>query len=59
MTKLLHQEAVILETLMRNPHPNIVHNHGCLIKHRRIVDLVLERYTLDTWGTVENKHGRF
>jgi serine/threonine protein kinase len=44
MSKLLLQEAEILELLERSPHPNIVRYHGCLIKRGRIVGLVLDRY---------------
>ena len=44
LPKLLLQEAEIMERLMRNPHPNIIRYHGCLIKRGRIVGLVLDRY---------------
>ena len=43
LPKLLLQEAEIMELLMRNPHPNIIHYHNCLIKRGRIVGLVLDR----------------
>jgi serine/threonine protein kinase len=49
MSELLLQEAEILELLKRNPHPNIVRYHGCLIKRGHVVGLVLDRFpaTLD------------
>ena len=46
LSKLLLQEAEILELLMSHPHPNIVRYHGCLIERGRIVGLVLDRYSL-------------
>ncbi|KXT03891.1 hypothetical protein AC579_6237 [Pseudocercospora musae] len=37
------EEARILEYLKQHPHPNIVPYHGCVIKHGRIVGIVLKR----------------
>jgi serine/threonine protein kinase len=44
LQKLILQEANTMELLARNPHPNIVGYHGCLIKRDRIVGFVLDRY---------------
>ncbi|KAH7111045.1 serine/threonine-protein kinase-like protein [Dendryphion nanum] len=46
LPKLLLREAEIMETLMRNPHPNIVGYRGCKIERGLIVGLVLDRYPL-------------
>ena len=44
LTKLILNEAEVLEILKRNPHANIVGYHGCLVKQGRIIGLVLDRY---------------
>src|ERR1700760_801044 len=46
LQKLVLQEANTMELLARNPHPNIVGYHGCLIKRGRIVGFLLDRYPM-------------
>ncbi|KAL7619501.1 hypothetical protein AAE478_010041 [Parahypoxylon ruwenzoriense] len=44
---LLLEEAHILETLSRHPHPGIVGYHGCRVRRGVITGLVLDRHVSD------------
>jgi serine/threonine protein kinase len=55
LPKLLLQEAEIMELLLRNPHPNIIRYHGCLIRRGRIVGLVLDRYDMTLKQRLDRK----
>ncbi|KAF2726691.1 hypothetical protein EJ04DRAFT_480166 [Polyplosphaeria fusca] len=46
LPRLILQEVQILELLRRNPHPHIIHYHGCLIRRGLIVSIVLYRYPM-------------
>ncbi|KAF1919703.1 serine/threonine-protein kinase-like protein [Ampelomyces quisqualis] len=46
LPKLMLQEVQIFELLQHNPHPNIIHYHGCLIRRSRIVGIVLDRQSM-------------
>ncbi|KAI1124330.1 kinase-like domain-containing protein [Nemania abortiva] len=39
------EEAIIMEKLSQNPHPNIVRYHGCRIKRGRITAIMLEKHS--------------
>lgn len=41
------------EVIRRNPHPNIVRYHGCVVKRRRIIGMVLDRYAVTLHERVE------
>jgi serine/threonine protein kinase len=41
--RILLDEVNILEQLMRNPHPNIVSYHGCVVNRGRITGIALDR----------------
>jgi hypothetical protein len=47
LPKLVLEEAMTLELLLRNPHANIVRYHGCMIKRGRIVGFILDRYPMN------------
>ncbi|KAF2106474.1 serine/threonine-protein kinase-like protein, partial [Lophiotrema nucula] len=54
LPKLILQEVQILELLRRNPHPNVVRYHSCLIERGRVVGIVLERYPMTLKQRLEN-----
>lgn len=54
LPKLVLQEAMILEQLLKKPHPNIVRYRGCLIKRGRIVGIILDRYSMTLNQRLEN-----
>ncbi|KAM0420277.1 hypothetical protein ACHAPT_011938 [Fusarium lateritium] len=51
--KLVLDETLIMETLSKNPHPNIIHYQGCRVKRGRITGIVLDRHqtTLEQFAT--------
>jgi len=51
LSKLLLQEAEMLELLAQNQHPNLIRYHGCIVERGRIVGLVLDRHPT----TLENR----
>ncbi|KAK0270520.1 hypothetical protein LTR35_014056, partial [Friedmanniomyces endolithicus] len=46
ITRLLLEEARILESLKPNTHPNVVRCHGCMSKQGRIVGIALEKHDI-------------
>ncbi|OCL09394.1 hypothetical protein AOQ84DRAFT_291322 [Glonium stellatum] len=46
VAEMLLEEVKTLEFLMRNPHPNFVRYHGCIVRRDRITGLVLDRYPI-------------
>ncbi|TDZ33161.1 putative serine/threonine-protein kinase mkcB [Colletotrichum spinosum] len=42
--KLVLDEAEVMETLERNPHPNIIGYHGCRVRRNLITGIVLDRH---------------
>lgn len=55
LPKLLLQEAEIMQLLLRNPHPNTIRYQGCLIRRRRIVGLVLDRFDITLKQRLDRK----
>ncbi|KAI0101382.1 kinase-like domain-containing protein [Nemania sp. FL0031] len=41
---LVSAEAIIMETLSQNPHPNIIRYYGCRIKRGRITGILVEEH---------------
>lgn len=59
LSKLLLQEAEILELLTRNQHPNLIRYHGCIVERGRIIGLVLDRYSTTLENRLEDGAPRF
>lgn len=59
LPKLILHEAETMELLLRNPHPNIIRYHGCLIKRGRIVSLVLDRLPVTLQHRLEKNAQHF
>jgi serine/threonine protein kinase len=59
LPKLILHEAETMELLLRNPHPNIIRYHGCLIKRGRIVGLVLDRLPVTLQHRLEKNAQHF
>lgn len=52
--KLLLEEAVVLQLIMQNPHPNIVRYRGCTVRRGYITGLVVDRYPMTLDIRLEN-----
>ncbi|CAM1507433.1 Fc.00g070740.m01.CDS01 [Cosmosporella sp. VM-42] len=44
--KLVLDETLIMETLSKNPHPNIIHYKGCRVRRGRITGILLEQHEM-------------
>ncbi|KAK5988163.1 hypothetical protein PT974_12303 [Cladobotryum mycophilum] len=42
ITKSMMDETLIMEQISKNPHPHIVHYHGCHVRRGRITAIVIE-----------------
>jgi serine/threonine protein kinase len=42
--KLVLDETLIMETLAKNPHPNIIHYKGCRVRRGRITGIILAEH---------------
>jgi len=51
-------EARTLELIRRNPHPNIVHFAGCVVRSNRIIGLALTRYSVELGKRIKNGASR-
>lgn len=59
LPKFMLYEAETMELLLRNPHPNIIKYHGCVIKRGRIVGLVLDRLPMTLQHRLEKESKQF